>query len=239
MPLSSLIKQWIINFSSVFFDLNFNHTNAYLTIPILILEIYSIYFVCQKSPQQVWLFILTLVGFTAIALALPDLLWGGRRSSVSRYLIPCYLGIHLAVAYLITTQIISASFSQRKIWQIITAMLISGGVISCAISSQAVVWWNKYDSYDNPQIARIINQADHPLLISDPGVSFGYILSLSYLLVPEVQLLLFSEPSVTEISTDAQNIFLYRPSQKLRNQLEKRYTVVPIQEYNNFWRLER
>ncbi|MBE9192373.1 glycosyltransferase family 39 protein [Gloeocapsopsis crepidinum LEGE 06123] len=239
LPLSSLIKEWFINFSSIFFDLNFRHNNVYLTLPILILEIYSIYFVCKKSPQKAWLFILTLVGVTAIALVLPDLLWGGRRSSVSRYFIPCYLGIHLSVAYLIATQITSTSFPQRKIWQIITAMLILCGILSCAISSQSVVWWNKYDSYDNPQVARTLNQANRPLLISDPGVSFGYVLSLSYLLAPEVKLQLFTEPSVTEISTDAQNIFLYRPSQKLRNQLETKYTVVPIKENQNFWRLER
>jgi uncharacterized membrane protein len=149
------------------------------------------------------------------------------------------LGIHLSVAYLITTQIFSASVSQRKLWRIITALLISGGVISCAISSQAVVWWNKYDSNDNPQVAHTINQVNSPLLISDPGTSFGYVLSLSYLLDPGVKLQLFTEPSVTEISTDAQNIFLYRPSQQLRNQLEKKYTVVPIQEHKNLWRLEK
>ena len=110
-----------------------------ITIPILILEIYSTYF-CKKSLQKAWLFILTLVGVTAIALVLPDLLWGGRRSTVSRYFITCYLGIHLSVAYLIATQITPTSFPQRKIWQIIIAMLISCGILSCAISPQSVVW---------------------------------------------------------------------------------------------------
>ncbi|PIG92451.1 hypothetical protein [Gloeocapsopsis sp. IPPAS B-1203] len=127
-----------------------------ITIPILILEIYSTYF-CKKSLQKAWLFILTLVEVTAIALVLPDLLWGGRRSTVSRYFITCYLGIHLSVAYLIATQITSTSFPQRKIWQIIIAMLISCGILSCAISPQSVVWWNKYNSYDNPQVARTHN----------------------------------------------------------------------------------
>ncbi|WP_210404402.1 glycosyltransferase family 39 protein [Chroococcidiopsis sp. TS-821] len=239
LSLPALIQQWMVNFSSIFLDLNFSyHPNTiYLTLPVLVLELYSIYFICKRSPQQIWLFVLTLVGVTALALVLPDLLWGGRRSSVSRYLIPCYLGIHLAVAFAIATQIISANSVRRQLWRIITVVLISGGIVSCVASSQAVAWWNKYDSYDNPQIARIINQAHRPLVISDPGVSFGYVLSLSYMLNPDVRLHLLTQ-SISEISTDATDIFLYRPSQELRNQLQKNYTILPIQDSHNFWRLE-
>ncbi len=239
LPLPALMKQWMINFSSIFLDLNFSyHQNTiYLTLPVLGLEIYSIYLICKRSPQQIWLFVLTLVGVTAIALVVSDLLWGGRRSSVSRYLIACYLGIHLAVAFAIATQIISANSVRRQLWRIIKVVLISGGILSCVASSQAVAWWNKYDSYDNPQIARIINQAHRPLVISDPGVSFGYVLSLSYMLNPDVRLHLLTQ-SISEISTDATDIFLYRPSQELPNQLQKNYTILPIQDSNNFWRLE-
>jgi len=42
-----------------------------------------------------------------LALVIPDLVLGGMRSIQARYLMPCYLGIPLAVAYLLATQITS------------------------------------------------------------------------------------------------------------------------------------
>jgi len=58
----------------------------------------------RKTPKQVWLFVLTLIGVTGLALVIPDLILGGMRSIQARYLMPCYLGIPLAVAYLLATQ---------------------------------------------------------------------------------------------------------------------------------------
>lgn len=240
LSLLSLIQEWLLNLSRIFLDLNLNYDKPliYLIIPILILEAYSIYFVCRKTPKRIWLFLLTLIGVTGLTLILPDLLLGGRRSSVARYLIPCYLGIQLAVAYLFTTQIVFASFKQRKMWQVMIAVLISVEVVSCVFSSQAEVWWNKYESSDNPQVAHIINQANHPLLISDPGINIGYIISLSYLLEPKVQLRLLTEPNLPQIPNNFQNVFLYRPSESLRHQLEKKYRVEPVYAHSNIWKLE-
>ena len=98
---------------------------------ILILVGYSLYFLCRNTPQQVWLFIFLLIGVTAIALALPDLIAGGRTSSTPRFLIPCYLGIQIAIAYLFATKISFASvtFKQKKLWQL--AII---AVIACRLS---------------------------------------------------------------------------------------------------------
>ncbi|MCA1991586.1 MAG: hypothetical protein LDL41_05995 [Coleofasciculus sp. S288] len=80
---------------------------------------YSFVFLCRKAPAQVWLFIVTLVGVNALALMLPDLIVGGQRSGTHRYLIPCYLGIQLAVAYLLATKLtfIQGNIYQHKFWQ--------------------------------------------------------------------------------------------------------------------------
>jgi uncharacterized membrane protein len=63
--------------------------------------------------------------------------------------------------------------------------LVSGGVLSCAMISQADTWWNKYGDSYNPAIARIVNQSPKPLLIAD---SQYRVLSLSYLLDNKVRL---------------------------------------------------
>lgn len=106
---------------------------------ILILVGYSIYFLCRNTSKQVWLFVLTLIGTTGLALIIPDLIFEGQRSKTARYLLPCYLGIQLAFAYLISNKITFVSIKSWsvKVWRIITVTLISFGVLSCALGSQA------------------------------------------------------------------------------------------------------
>lgn len=112
---------------------------------LLVVVGYSLYFLCRKTPKRIWLFVLTLTGITAFTLLLPDLALGGFRSLVPRYLIPSYLGIQLAMAYLLTTKStdISAGVWQQKLWHLIAIALVSVGVFSCAIDAQAEVTWSK------------------------------------------------------------------------------------------------
>ena len=265
LPLLSLVSTWTINFSRIFVDFldagtyfpnlkipSFPLDRYKISLPsilflsLLILVIYSIYFLCRYTPKKTWLFVLTLMGTTGLALILPDLLSGGQRSSVSRYVIPCYLGIQLAVGYLLATKIsfLSANLWKQKLWQFITVLLVSGGVFSCSISSQASAWWNKYGDYYNPWIAHFINQTTYPLVISSSNaVDIGRVLSLSYLLAPEVQLQLVVDSKIPEIPNNFNNLFLFNFPETLQEELEKEYKIEPVQELRRFksklLRLER
>ncbi len=184
-----LFDMWASNLSRVFVDVPLGDEKILLFLipPTLILVGYSIYFLCLHTPKAVWLFILTLIGTTSLALILPDVILGGSRSIGARYLIPCYLGIELAVAYLLSTQMVffSVKVWSQKVWHLVMIALVSGGVLSCARISQADTWWNKYGDSYNPAIARIVNQSPKPLLIAD---SQYRVLSLSYLLDNKVRL---------------------------------------------------
>jgi uncharacterized membrane protein len=247
LPFGRLLQGWIIHLGCVFFDLNSGY--KYLRLPtlvLLVLVVYSIYFLLRKTPKQVWLFVLTLIGATALALVLPDLILGGMRSIQARYLMPCYLGIPLAVAYLLATQIActSAKIRQQKIWQFVLIVMITGSIFSCAISSQAEFWWNKSPDKHryNPQVASIINSAEQPLLISDNSTvissSFACrILALSYLLNPKVQLQLVVEPNIPQIPDGFSDVFLFSPSEALRQGIEKEqaYRAKLVFQRDNFW----
>ncbi len=251
----TMITRWLGNISRIFFDVGLDRSTSLaskfsplsLLIPlILVLSIltgYSMYFLYRKTPKRVWLFIFTLIGVTALALILPDLILGGRRSSTPRYIIPCYLGVQLAIAYLLTSQITSIhiKIQHRKLWQLVMVTLVSSGILSCAISSQAENWWLK-DSARNKyyfQVAHIINQANHPLLISD-NLGPGSVLSLSYLLNPKVRLLLAVKPNLPKIPRDGfSNIFLYNSSQSLQNELKKKYKIERAYEHDQLWLLEK
>ena len=246
LPQIILIKTWGLHLTRPFidFDLSFDHPFTSLVPPIfLIFVAYSIYILCRQTPKQIWLFILALIGTTAIPLMLPDLILGGVRSTSTRYLIPCFLGIQLAVAYLLATQITNANLLKQKFWQVITAVLISAGVVSCAISSQSQTnSWIKVVSYHLPQVATIINQKNQPLLISNGfGINVGNVFALSYLLKPTVKLQLVFGSNIPQIPKEVSDVFLLSPSDNLKQGIEKKYKskIEPVfgDEYLSLMRL--
>jgi uncharacterized membrane protein len=248
VPFSRLVKSWAGNISRTFFDINIDaDTPTYYAIPlvlvIVLLVIYSFYFICRKATLKVYFFILTMVGVPVLALVVPDLLFGGLRSTVPRYLVPCFLGILLAVAYLIGNQITSSSFLQQKLWQLIVALLISAGVVSCIVYSQSEVWWNKKPSTNHIQSAEIVNKTKRPLLISSFSDSNpGELLSLSYLLHRKVHLQLVADKNIPKIPQGFSDIFVFNPSETLKFGLKREYKsdVKPIEPSKlQLWKLEK
>lgn len=260
IPLLTLVKRWPINLSSIFVDVQIANNNPlfdlesaadnlqfsynfpfiYLITAILILVGYSIYFLYRQTLKKTWLFVFTLIAVPALTLVLPDLISGGQRSSTGRFLIPCYLGIQLAVAYLLATRITSLSIKswQQRLWQMSVIALVSCGILSCAISSQADTWWNKYSSYYNPQIAHIINQATNPLVISGAEKA-SRLTSLSYMLEPQVQFLLINGQNIPKITDGFSDVFLFRPSEELQSNLEKeQYRLQVVHQLGQLWRLQ-
>ncbi|GET42989.1 hypothetical protein MiSe_78090 [Microseira wollei NIES-4236] len=235
----NLPLRWLLNLSRLFFDLN--HGLSFIN-PILyitaILSIWALYFVCRNTPKPTWLFIFTLIGVTGLALILPDLILGGRRSSVTRYAIPCFLGIQVAVAYLLTVKITKSQHVKR--WSYVLVALIASGVISCVASSFFPIWWHNShtNSKYNPQVARIVNQAEHPLLVTDEIP--GRVLAFSHLLKPEVNLQLVVEGNIPKIPDKFGNAFLYRPSERLRQGIEQEqnFKIEPV--YKDWlWKLRK
>ncbi len=240
LPLLDLFKRWLINLGFTFVDiqigsserlfdvknlvfdnndlLQLNTIWLYILALVLILVIYSIYFLLKNSPRQVSIFILTLMAVTPICLAVPDLISGGQRSTIPRYLIPAYLGIQLSVAYLLGEKLTNFTNQiQHKFWQVVTVALISLGIISCGISSQAETWWNKYSSYYDPQVARIINQTSQPLVISNYSARLA---TLGYMLRPDVKVLFIEVPEVPKVPEGFTDIFVFRPEWSLISGLE-------------------
>ncbi len=94
-PYEELVKIWTHNLSRAFFDIGQSeYSDKFLLLYVLFVSLvgYSIFFLCRNTPRRIWLFILTLMGASALPLVLPDLLLSGQRTITPRYLIPCYLG---------------------------------------------------------------------------------------------------------------------------------------------------
>ena len=221
---ATLVKKWAENISSIFLYLNIseNSTLIYWSLPILVLIGYSLYWLCKYTSKQVWLFVLTLIGVNIIVLVLPDLILGGQTSGVNRYLIPCCLGIQLAISHLFTayTNNSSAFIWRQKIWQLtITTVLTCSLISSVIVSLQLPNYWSKGAS--NLQASRIVNQETKPLLLFDNRPSL--ILPFCYLLKPQVHLQLLSREQDINLAEGFNNIFLYQSSNRLKSQLQNEY----------------
>ena len=245
LPLSNLVNSWIINCSRIFLDFDFDlsrHWEYYWIITIVLIEVYAIYFTCQHSSPKIYLFIASLIGVTGLTLVLPDLILGGQRSISSRYLIPCFLGINLSVSYLIGMHL-NITRSYQHVWGWLCFGLIGSGIFSCISIAQTDTWWNKAVSYHNPEIARIVNQTDHPFLISDAyATNPGNLVSLSYLFDSKVKLLLIPEvgrnPVFPNIDFSDKDIFILNLPQAFRNKFETKYKVDLVAINQNLWKVK-
>ena len=270
-----LVKLWTLSFTALFVDLDFGFDNPWtfaLRVPIVILIALAFYTLVQRCDRAIWLFVLTATGVPFLLLALPDLVLGSRRSAVSRYLIDCYPGIQLAIAYFLATKLapkphylsriplrMAASrfrlrftpytlmLVNRWFWRAVLLTLFTASVISCTVSAASDTWWHNVPSYFNAAVARQINAAPSPLVVSDRGDDFtnlGDLISLSYRLNPTTRMLLLNQNDswVTTKSFKSQlngaTVFAFRPSNALRQSLERsRGTLQPSLPAARLWQV--
>lgn len=244
-----LVKLWTLSSTALFFDLDFGFDNilTYLArVPFLILIIAAIYQLFQRANRSTWLFVSTSIFVPFLILALPDLIIGGKRSAVSRYLISCFPGVQLAVAYLLANSVTAG----RRFWQFIMAAVFTASIVSCIVSSFSDTWWSKDLSYFNAEVARKVNQEaianrsiKDTIVISDRGNDFtnmGDLLSLSYLLDKNVRLMLLSQSPDMEMLNRYSAPLVFRHSEKLRSVLKRNQRrLEPVLEYAKLFRVRR
>lgn len=279
IPLGNLGKRWVVNLTAVFFDLHsvyprqlfdvvggedmtqfaWGDVGVYAIIPVVMVVGYAFYFLCRSAPRRVWLFLLSAIAGNGVFLMLYDIVSGGQRSGIARYLFPSYLAIQLAVAYLFARKTAIAPQEatgkalprwglplakvgnlQQFFWQLLFVLSIAGGIFSCAISAQAETWWHKYSSYYNAEVAAIANQAETPLVISSPK-RISRLTSLSYKLHPKVRLWVLEDDAPIQIPQGFSDVLLFRPSIDLYGAIEQHpnYQLTPLHPFGHIWQVER
>lgn len=231
-PLSHMVDRWFLQINQALIDRELGGLNFIL----VLLVIYTLYYFYRHAPKRSALFILLLVGVTFLSLALPDLVWGGRRSLRIRYLFPFFLGIQIALAYLFATTALWAKTWQDKFWRMVLVFLIFSGIASGLVSSQATVWWNKSEPRSSyyPILGSMMNQIQqnaNPLIIND-GSSTD-MMAFSYWLDPDIKLMLAMKPAKLKMKQAEQYspILLLNPERHTRRVLDRRgYNVTLLYE---------
>lgn len=242
-----LLKLWGLSLDRAFVltlgDFGFDSATVYFSLPIvLLLSAIALYVVCRQTAFATWSFILTLFAATFLPLALPDFLIGGQRSAASRYLVPCYLALQLAIAYLF------ARWSRHSWGRSLAAIVLTVGAIACVQATLADTAWNKVISYNNRPLATMINQKPRPLLVTRAfAVNFGNLLALSHLLDRDVHLQLIFDLTNSEstqipaIDPRFNSVFLLNLSDRQRQAIEQQRQEVSQLVFQDFhlalWRL--
>lgn len=243
LPLLTSLQSAVLNFSRSFIDFNLATSNSLghiLAVPVLLLQGYAIYELCRTAPKRIGWFVLTLIGSTALMLLLPDILLGGQRFTITRYLIPCVVGLQLVVVYAL-----SIALTQTRAWQssfakLVFSLLIGVGILSCSVYAQADTWWNKELSSNYYQVAALINTSDRPLVITD---AYSYnpanTIALSYLLEPTTPLLLLPAVGdsfpVENLPVETQTVFLFNLPEIFRQQFEAQYPTQLTRAFQDRW----
>lgn len=190
----------------------------------------------HRSRREWWLPLLLMV-VPWLALSVPDVLFGGRRSAVPRYLSPVYLGALLSIAVALATQIASPHRWPRAIAQLSLAVVLCGGIASCILGWTAPSRWTKGDlGRSTLRAAGVVNEADHPLLITN--TSIGGVLAVSRLLKPDVRLQPVYTPESVRVREGFSTIVLFRAPDATRTRLREQLNIEfeLIDSRANLWR---
>lgn len=242
--LDHLINRWFLGLSRSLVGIDLAAANLLL----VLLVAWALVVLCRQTVPRCWLLVLLLVVVPFLGLALPDVLLGGGRTIRIRYLIPSYLGLQLALAYLFTPALVRSNSWQNWLWRGVLGVFLAIALSNNLDSANSDLWWNKSISrsaYYAP-VAEMINREAKPLVIADRHVSA--ILAFSRHLDAHVRLQLVGDRRKFEVAKGYKPVFLLNPSEKLRDILQSqgyRLTVAyrdphaPGVEGDRLWRVQR
>lgn len=221
-----LLEEWGMHLVRVFAD--FPAAGPLLLLGLLPLG-WLLWRFFRDAPARPRLFLGLLFAAFATAVLLPDLILGGSRSLHPRYLLPGFLAVELAVAYVLASGWDAPSEGQRLAVRLGLAATVGAGLLSGLLILEADTWWTKNFSAQNREVAQLINRVDRPLiLVTDSGVGVGEIISLSYDLKDTATI--WGEPrdrSAVPPKAHAA-VFALTPSAELRADLKRGHRLTPL-----------
>ncbi len=214
----TMLKYVALNLTVFLFDLDWGFNNPLTYIPRLLLIgllLLALSHLSRKAPLSVSWLLLALIVVPFVILLIPDLLGGGKRSTITRYLLGCYPALQLMLAFYL------ADVQKRMLSQQAMTLLVLGMLASLGVYLASPTWWSKELSVFNAENIARINATDQAILVSDLGYDYtntGDLLAMSFDLAPQVRLALLNnldQPvDLTAIPGDG-TVFVFRPSEQM------------------------
>jgi hypothetical protein len=218
-PLRALAEKWAFNLGAVFFDTEFANL-ALAPIALVAIVVAAIAFVyaivrAKKTPAIVLGLALTCVPIATFVTL--DALAGSHFATIPRYLSAAWLGLEILTA----AALVAGLANVHRFTIGAFAFLVAAGSASSLIDSHYANWWNNNDQIAFQLVARTVDAAADPLVISE--AHWHVPLVLAWYLKPSVPLLLFQAPKLPPIPAHAAT-FLVTPTSDVYRAVASRFT---------------
>jgi uncharacterized membrane protein len=203
--------------------------------------------VFRHTRRETRLYLLLLLVLPTSMLLLPDLLFGGIRSSNARYLMPVWLAVVAVLAIALDQALARMSQTMAEdrasgaplviwsrqggvrllLWSAVVC-LVALPITTNILHAQQQAPWTKSLSISLPEVAKIINQSASPLVVGNQERHHpGNLFALANLLKPEtkIQLVPIALESSWKLPAHKGDVYLYSPTDQFRKALEKNNQV--------------
>ena len=227
LPLDFMVLRWGEHFYHILFDLPDIPILKWISIPLLLI---CFLFTLKKSNRQSALILGLTISVNILFLIVPDLVVGGQRSMEVRYFLPALLFLQLCTVFFFSNLMEGSRHMQWIGFMMIVGLFVGSSIFGYRYINTDT-WWNKNVSSNNPTVARYINSRSNPLVITKIRANTpGEVLSLSYRVDPKTMFLTLSADQAATTIPKGYDIFLFRPSTELEEQLRYRYNLAPVAE---------
>lgn len=221
VPLGDLVKIWTVNFVRIFWDINASPYGDYeyilpFVLPLAVLLIVSTIFMARNESVYTTTLVVGLLAMNVVPLAIPDLVTGGIRSSITRYFFPAYLAIELPMAYFLAYKIsCNTSNVKKKVWQLSTIAIVIMGLFSCSIYLTSDYWHNKGNNLEFIEIANVINEDENAIVVGDYSHSgLNRLLTLNNMLKSSIDIQLGGDTlDIVDAMSQQKSVFLLTPTE--------------------------
>jgi uncharacterized membrane protein len=213
VPFSTLLRSWLVVFGLGVVDkkegaVSVTVLQGLLFAAVIVVEVAALVVLRLRGPRSAWLFVASLIAASAAPLMLADIAAGGIRSAIPRYLAPVYLGLSIALAFLLSYSLAARSAGIRALASLLALATVGVAAVSYAGNTGARVWWNQDDGAapQNLAVSRALNRLDRPLLIST-GV--GTLLEMSHYLRPQTRIRVVLDGREPPLGRGFREVLLY------------------------------
>lgn len=217
-PLKAMIFKWAFNLGSLFFDAELvNIRLATIAVVFVLCELYAVYYLCRTASASPRLLILGLTASTIAPFVALDIIGPSHFSTIAKYLVPSWLGIQLAVAYLFGSMLDKSKYV--GLWAAGLAATLALGLVSSFVGIRSHTWWDNHDATAIPSIVRAINGAASPLVLAQPDFT---ILMLTHYVKPDTHVELYASDGTPVVHRQFANQLFLDPPKRLAEQLGKK-----------------
>jgi uncharacterized membrane protein len=228
-PLRQFVEKWAFNAGTMLFDGEYASMRLLpVAAAALALIAYAAYRLFRdERPMVAW-----FVALPALVIAVPQILYDvathGHESTESRYLIPLWFALLVALALFLDKRIRSGMRGFSGSWLTALAVVLLAAAGSDAINSSVPVWWDNDDNYPSTSMAAAIDASPSAPLVVSEG-HWAEVLVMSHYVAGDTRFFLFkfTPPATLPL---AANTFLLAPSPQIVATLRERagYALDPV-----------